>query len=112
MTDLTPRKQIMVLDNLVVHSELKDGSKVLMSFLVITFGNPPINAPETGCEVAFAPETFEGFLQDLQHSLIVALMRGVPQPQKILFSFLRLVHCDTSLFRKVEGIETPSSEHF
>ncbi|KAL0148625.1 hypothetical protein M9458_056065 [Cirrhinus mrigala] len=31
--------------------------------------DPPINAPDTNCEVTFAPETVECFLQDLQHSL-------------------------------------------
>ncbi|XP_026116848.1 uncharacterized protein LOC113095716 [Carassius auratus] len=31
--------------------------------------DPPINAPATNCEVTFAPEAVESFLQDLQHSL-------------------------------------------
>ncbi|KAF4101570.1 hypothetical protein G5714_018002 [Onychostoma macrolepis] len=31
--------------------------------------DPPINAPDTNCEVTFAPETVECFLQVLQHSL-------------------------------------------
>ncbi|KAL1278904.1 hypothetical protein QQF64_025577 [Cirrhinus molitorella] len=113
MTDLKLQEQLMVLDNLVEHQELKDELQSLDEFLGelqaaaaappppppvkavkprvlwrkrdidgnivharprsndhIRNTDPPISAPETGCEVAFATETFEGFLQDLQHSLI------------------------------------------
>ncbi|KAK2874605.1 hypothetical protein Q8A67_021758 [Cirrhinus molitorella] len=72
MTDLKLQEQLMVLDNLVEHQELKDELQSLDEFLDDHIRNtdPPISAPETVCEVAFATETFEGFLQDLQHSLI------------------------------------------
>ncbi|KAK2909413.1 hypothetical protein Q8A67_005250 [Cirrhinus molitorella] len=115
MTDLKLQEQLMVLDNLVEHQELKDELQSLDEFLGelqaaaapppppppppvkavkprvlwrkrdidgnivharprsndhIRNTDPPISAPETVCEVAFATETFEGFLQDLQHSLI------------------------------------------
>ncbi|XP_067222561.1 uncharacterized protein [Chanodichthys erythropterus] len=119
MSDSEIQENLMVLDNLVDHQELKDELQSLDDFLGElqeeeeaaapakmpeprqprvhwrkrdVHGNivyarprssrhqskkadhiqnidPPFNAPDTNCEVAFAPETVECFLQDLQHSL-------------------------------------------
>ncbi|XP_052445555.1 uncharacterized protein LOC127987313 [Carassius gibelio] len=119
MSDSEIQENLMVLDNLVDHQELKDELQSLDDFLGelqeeeaaaapsktpeprqpkvhwrkrdvhgnivyarprssrdqskkadhIQNTDPTFNAPDTNCEVAFAPETVECFLQDLQHSL-------------------------------------------
>ncbi|RXN06063.1 macrophage mannose receptor 1-like protein [Labeo rohita] len=71
MSDSELQKQFMKLDNLVDHHELSDELQSLDDFLAdhIRKTDPPISAPDTNCEVTFAPETVVQTTKALQSQL-------------------------------------------